>query len=672
MERIEERIRELRNEIDAHNYNYYVLSQPTIEDRDFDFLMKELQQLEAAHPELITPDSPTQRVGSDKTEGFSQIAHRYPMLSLSNTYNYDEVADFYHRVERELSGRNFDIIAELKFDGLSISLIYKHGILSHAVTRGDGQYGDDVTANVRTIRSIPLKLRGHDYPDDIEIRGEILLPFARFNALNKEREQNGEPLFANPRNAASGTLKQLDPSVVAKRQMDAYFYYVPGQPTLPDSHYERLMDCKHWGLKISDAIARCHSLQEVYAFLDYWDVARKNLPVATDGVVLKVDSIKEQEQLGYTAKSPRWAIAYKYQAEQARTKLVSVDYQVGRTGAITPVANLEPVLLSGTVVKRASLHNADFIRDKDLHIGDYVLVEKGGEIIPKIVGTDLTARTESTGEAVTFPTICPACGTPLVRQHGEAAYYCPDSVSCAPQQKGRIEHFCSRKAADINIGPETIDLLYKHHFVNNVSDLYDLTAPQLITLPGIQKKGASKLVASIEKSKDRPFHALLYGLGIRYVGETVAKTLTKAYSDIDSLRAATFEELITIPEIGPKIAESIRIYFDNYDNNHLVDQLLFKGLNFSRPVQEASTSNADTQVLAGKTVVISGVFRHHSRDEYKELVESLGGKMSSSISPKTDFILAGENMGPSKLEKAKQLGVEIKSEDDFRALIGEA
>ena len=661
-------IQRLREEIEAHNYAYYILSAPTISDYDFDQLLKRLEQLEAEHPDLITPDSPTQRVGTDRTEGFAQVAHRYPMLSLGNTYSYDEVREFYERVAKDLGGKPFTIIAELKYDGLSISLTYEQGKLARAVTRGDGQMGDDVTANVRTIRSIPLRLRGMGYPETLEVRGEILLPFVEFDRLNAERHRANLPLFANPRNAASGTLKQLDPAVVAERRLDAYLYYVPGQPDLPDSHYERLQLCRSWGLKVSEATRRCETLEEVLSFLDYWEEARANAPVATDGVVLKVDSITEQEELGYTAKTPRWAIAYKYQAEQAKTRLISVDFQVGRTGAVTPVANLDAVSLSGTTVRRASLHNADFIEAFDLHIDDQVLVEKGGEIIPKIVGV-VTEERHSDAQAVTFPSHCPACGSLLERNEGEAAYYCTNQATCPPQQTARIEHFAGRKAADIRLGTETIDLLFTHGLVHSIADLYRLTQEQLLQLPGFKERSATRLLESIEASKARPFRALLFGLGIRFVGETVAKTLVQRYADIEELSVATYEELTAIPDIGAVIAESLVHYFASEENRAFITELQQLGLPLRRLPEEEPLPTQEHSAISGKSFVISGVFTHHSRDEYKSLIEGLGGKIASSISSKTNYVLAGANMGPAKLAKATDLGITILSEDELLDLI---
>lgn len=669
MERIEDHIRSLRATIQQHEHAYYVLSAPTISDYDFDQLMLELEQLEHQHPELASPDSPTQRIGRDRTEGFAQVTHRYPMLSLSNTYNYDEVRDFYERIARDLGAKPFSIDAELKYDGLSISLTYEQGILVRAVTRGDGTVGDDVTSNVRTIRSIPLRLQGEGWPEELEVRGEILLPFAEFERLNEERNQAGETPFANPRNAASGTLKQLDPQVVAARRLDAYFYYIPAHPELPDSHYERLQLCRSWGLKVSYAIERCSSLEEILEFLDRWEVARHQAPVATDGVVLKLDSISEQEELGYTAKTPRWAIAYKFPAEQAKTTLLSVDFQVGRTGAVTPVANLKAVALSGTWVRRASLHNADFISSFDLHIGDQVFVEKGGEIIPKIVGVAHQERPE-TAIPVLFPTECPACGAALHRRAGEAAYYCTNQSVCPPQQTARIEHYVGRKAADIRLGSETIALLFERKLVRSIADLYRLRLEDLLELPGFQKRSATKLLESIDTSRERPLRALLFGLGIRFVGETVAKTLVRHYPSIDALASANLEELTALPDIGQVIAQSLVDFFATESNRHFIDELHQLGLALVRQPEEAPPVITKHSAMAGKSFVISGVFTQHSREEYKQLIESLGGKNSASISRKTDYVLAGENMGPAKLAKATELGVSILSETDFLTLLG--
>ena len=666
-ELVKSRIEALRNEIHRHNYAYYVLSNPTISDREYDLLMKDLQDLEAEYPEFITPDSPTQRVGSDRNQSFQQVAHRYPMLSLGNTYSYDDVRDWYERVSKDLQ-EPFEICAELKFDGLSISLIYEYGKFVQALTRGDGTYGDDVTANVRTIRSIPLVLHGDNIPVSLEVRGEVLLPIAEFERINAERLTNGETPFANPRNAASGTLKSLDVQVVSERRLDAYLYYVPGQEQMDDSHYERLQTCHRWGLKVSQETQLCRSLDEVIAFLDKWDVARRNLPVATDGVVLKVNSISQQESLGYTAKSPRWAIAYKFAAERVQTKLISVDYQVGRTGAVTPVANLEPVPISGTIVKRATLHNADFVKALDLHLGDVVSVEKGGEIIPKIISVDVSQRDED-AEQISFPTHCPACGTELSRVEGEAAYFCPNNVACPPQQMGRVEHYCGRKAADIRIGPETIDLLFEEKLIEGIADLYTLTADRLMELPGFQRRSAEKLIESIEASRTQAsFPAILFGLGIRYVGETVAKILARAYGSIEELEAQTVESLCATPEIGAVIAQSIVDFFADERNRALVNRLKSYGVRLALSEDERP-SVVEGSAIAGKTFVVSGVFAEHSRDEYKAMIEQYGAKLSSSISKKTDYILAGDKMGPSKLAKATELGITILDEQAFLSLI---
>ena len=664
---IKDEILRLRQELEQHNYNYYVLSAPTISDREFDEMMKKLQQLEAEHPEYADPHSPTQRVGSDLSKEFAQVAHRYPMLSLGNTYSEEEVKDFYERVARELN-EPFEIVAELKYDGLSISLIYEEGKLVQAVTRGDGTRGDDVTANVRTIRSIPLKLMGSGYPAAFEIRGEVLLPWAEFDRLNKEREEQEEPLFANPRNAASGTLKQQNPAIVAARKLDAYFYYLLGEELPAETHFDNLEAARSWGFKIPDVIRKCASLQDIYDYIAYWDTERKNLPVATDGIVLKVNDLRQQRFLGYTAKSPRWAIAYKFQAERAVTRLNSVSFQVGRTGAVTPVANLEPVLLAGTTVKRASLHNADIIEGLDLHLGDRVYVEKGGEIIPKIVGVDTEARSMLMGAKVQFIRTCPECGTPLVRPEGEAAHYCPNESGCPPQIKGRIEHFVTRRAMNINMGPETVEDLYEAGYVKNVADLYTLKKEDLLHLERWAEKSAQNLLNSIEASKQVPFERLIYGLGIRYVGETVAKRLATAFHSMEQLAQASFEELIATDEIGERIAQSVINYFANEENRQLVARLQAEGLQMA--VAEEKLANR-SEKLSGLSIVISGTFAHHSRDEYKALIEQHGGKNSGSVSGKTDYILAGENMGPAKLEKANKLGVKIIHEEEFLKMIGE-
>ena len=662
---IKDEIEALRAELDRHNYNYYVLSAPTISDREFDEKMKHLQDLERAYPQYADPDSPTQRVGSDLSKEFQQVAHKYPMLSLGNTYSEDDVRDFYERVARSLD-EPFEIVAELKFDGTSISVIYEHGKLVRAVTRGDGMKGDDVTANVRTIRSVPLRLIGDGYPEELEVRGEILLPWAEFDRLNAEREEQEEPLFANPRNAASGTLKQQNPAVVAARKLDAYFYYVLGDHLPSGTHWDNLQQARRWGFKISNAMRLCRSIDEVFDYINHWDTGRKNLPVATDGIVLKVNSLSQQQKLGATAKNPRWAIAYKFQAEQAETRLNSVSFQVGRTGAVTPVANLEPVLLAGTVVKRASLHNADIIKGLDLHIGDMVYVEKGGEIIPKIVGVDKKARGMMMGDEVRFIKKCPVCGTPLVRIEGEAAYYCPNDTSCPPQIKGRIEHFVTRRAMNINMGPETVEDLYEARLVTNAADLYELKISDLMHLERWAEKSARNLMESIRNSKNVPFVRVLYALGIRYVGETVARRLAVAFRSMEKLREATVADLLSVDDIGERIAESVRDYFSDERNIELVNRLKAHGLQMELPEEDRKQEDGK---LKGLTIVISGTFAKHSRDEYKAIIERNGGKNSSSVSGKTDFILAGDNMGPAKLEKAAKLGVKIMNEDEFLQML---
>ncbi len=661
-----ERINQLREELHRHNYNYYVLNSPTISDHDFDFLMKELQELEAGHPECYDPNSPTMRVGSDINKNFEQVVHKYPMLSLANTYSEADVTEFYDRVSKGLEGEPFEICCEMKFDGTSISLIYEGGKLIRAVTRGDGEKGDDVTANVKTIKSIPLVLHGNDYPQEFEIRGEVLMPWTVFEQLNKEREENEEPLFANPRNAASGTLKLQNPAIVASRKLDAYLYYLLGETLPTDGHYENLQAAAKWGFKISDIMRKCHTLQEIFDFINYWDVERKNLPVATDGIVLKVNSLRQQRNLGYTAKSPRWAIAYKFQAERACTRLNSIDYQVGRTGIITPVANLDPVQLSGTVVKRASLHNADIIEGLNLHIGDMVYVEKGGEIIPKITGVDEAARKPGVTK-VQFITECPVCGCKLIRYEGEAAHYCPNETACPPQIKGKIEHFISRRAMNIDgLGPETVDLFYQEGLIKNAADLYQLQASDICGLDRMGEKTAENIIVGLQQSKQVPFERVLFALGIRFVGETVAKKLTHALKNMDAIEQASLDDLIHIDEVGEKIAGSILTYFDNPNNRMFVDQLRRAGLTMQ--LTEEQTVGR-TNKLVGKTIVISGVFERHSRDEYKALIEKHGGKNTGSISAKTSFILAGSNMGPAKLEKAQKLGIKILNEDDFLTLI---
>ena len=664
---VKDKIKALREALEQHNYNYYVLSAPTISDREFDEMMKELQVIEEAHPEYADPHSPTQRVGRGLSKEFVQVVHKYPMLSLGNTYSEDEVKDFYERIARDLN-EPFEIVAELKYDGTSISLTYEDGRLVRAVTRGDGTRGDDVTANVKTIRSVPLKLMGDRYPATFEIRGEILLPWAEFDRLNKEREEQEEPLFANPRNAASGTLKQQNPAVVAARKLDAYFYYLLGEELPAETHFDNLEAARSWGFKIPNVIRVCNSLEDIYDYIAYWDVERKNLPVATDGIVLKVNSLRQQRNLGFTAKSPRWAIAYKFQAERAVTRLNSVSFQVGRTGAVTPVANLEPVLLAGTTVKRASLHNADIIEGLDLHLGDKVFVEKGGEIIPKIVGVDVEARGLLVGDKVRFIRSCPECGTPLMRPEGEAAHYCPNEAGCPPQIKGKIEHFVTRRAMNINMGPETVEDLYEAGYIKDTADLYTLEIADLLRLERWADKSARNLMASLEESKQVPFERVLYGLGIRFVGETVAKRLVSAFHSMEQLEQASFEDLTAVDEIGERIARSIIAYFADERNRTLVNRLKEYGLQMS--VAEEKLANR-SEKLKGLSIVISGTFAKHSRDEYKAMIEQHGGKNSGSVSGKTDYILAGDNMGPAKLEKAAKLGVKIINEDEFLNMIAE-
>ena len=656
-----ERIYELRELLHRHNYNYYIKNAPEISDMEFDALMRELQDLEVQYPQYDDENSPTRRVGSDLTKEFVQVAHKYPMLSLGNTYSKGEVADFYERVKRTLND-DFEICCELKFDGTSISLTYVDGELVRAVTRGDGEKGDDVTANVKTIRTIPLRLSGSGYPREFEIRGEVLMPWGVFEELNRERAERDEPLFANPRNAASGTLKLQDSSVVAKRKLDAFLYYLLGEELPAEGHYENLQKANEWGFKISDTTRKCRTLDEVYQFIDHFDTARKSLPYATDGVVLKVNSILQQRNLGYTSKSPRWAIAYKFQAERALTRLNEVTYQVGRTGVVTPVANLDPVQLSGTVVKRASLHNADIIEKLDLHIADMVYVEKGGEIIPKITGVDTEARF-LLGEKVCFPTKCPVCGAALVRSEGEAAHYCPNYLQCPPQIKGRIEHFVSREAMNIeSIGPETIELLYNYGLIKNISDLYTLDACDLLFLPRMGAKSAENIVSGIKESLNVPFERVLFALGIRYVGATVAKRLTRAFVTVEALMAADMQALTAVDEIGERIAGSVVDFFAREDNRNLVAALQSAGVKF---IVDDEVVEGRTDKLKGKSIVISGVFEKHSRDEYKAMIEKHGGKNVGSVSKATTFILAGANMGPSKLEKAQKLGVQLVSEEEF-------
>ena len=659
------RIMQLRDELHQHNYRYYVENSPVISDQEFDFLMHELQDLEAKHPELFDANSPTQRVGSDLNNEFETVVHTRPMLSLGTTYNRQEVADFWNRVSDGLMGAPFQICCELKFDGLSISLHYEDGCLTRAVTRGDGTQGDDVTANVRTIRSIPLQLpKGGDWPGQFEIRGEILMPWASFERLNAEREQAGEPLFANPRNAASGTLKSKNSSTVAQRGLDAYLYYLLGDGIPGDGHYQNLEAAARWGFQVSKSMTLADTLDEVFAFIDYWDKERRNLPVATDGVVLKVNSLAQQKSLGMTAKSPRWAIAYKFQAEQAETTLRQVVFQVGRTGAVTPVANMDPVQLAGTQVRRATLHNADVMASLDLHYRDRVLVEKGGEIIPKIVGKAETdnSKFKIQNSKIEFVERCPVCGSTLVRYEGEAAHYCPNETGCPPLILGRIEHFISRKAMNINsLGPETVDDYYRMGLISNAADLYELKS---LSLGG--GLAEAKILSSIEQSKQVPFERVLYAIGIRFVGEIAAKTLARYYGSMEKVAEASMESLMQINGIGEVIANSVVQYFANPDNRAFVERLRGYGLQMEIGEQQRQ---AQSDKLNGQSVVISGVFQHHSRDEYKALIEQNGGKNVGSISNKTSFILAGDNMGPAKLEKAQKLGIRIMSEDEFLSLI---
>ena len=660
-----QRIEQLRKELHAHNYRYYVLNAPVIGDEEFDMLMHELQDLEARHPEMADANSPTQRVGSDISTEFRQVAHRYPMLSLANTYSEEDIRQWYESVNKGLAGEKFEVCCEMKYDGLSISLTYVDGRLEQAVTRGDGVQGDDVTRNVKTIRSIPLILPGQGYPHEFEIRGEILMPWESFERLNAEREKAEEPLFANPRNAASGTLKSLDSKVVAERQLDAYLYYLLGEQLPAEGHYENLQAARSWGFKISEGMKKASTVEEILDYIDYWDHERKNLPVATDGIVLKVNSLRQQRALGFTAKSPRWAIAYKFKAERECTRLLEVTYQVGRTGAVTPVANMEPVQLAGTTVRRATLNNEDFIRNFDLHLGDYVYVEKGGEIIPKIVGVDIDRR-PIIAQPVQFIRHCPECGTRLVRYEGEAAWYCPNDTGCPPQIKGRIEHFIARKAMNIDsLGPETIDEYYRRGLIKNVADLYDIEVQQ-INGDGSRTKSAQRIVNGIQKSKEVPFERVVFALGIRFVGETSARLLARHFKTMDALMAAGLAELQEVEGIGEVMAASIIRYFHDEQNLRIIERLRGYGLQFALSAEQTM---AASDKLKGQSVVISGVFQHHSRDEYKLIIEQNGGKNVGSISSKTSFILAGDYMGPSKLEKAKKLGIQIMSEAEFLEMV---
>ena len=663
-----DRILHLRKELHRHNYNYYVANSPEISDREFDILLKELEELENRHPEMYDQNSPTQRVGSDISSGFIQAAHIYPMLSLANTYSIDDVDSWVRRTTEGLAGQDFTVVGELKFDGTGISLIYEHGKLVRAVTRGDGEKGDIVTENIRTIRSIPLELQGSGWPDFFEIRGEIVLPWAAFDRLNRQRADAGEPLFANPRNAASGTLKLLNHQEVARRGLDAYLYYLLGENLPCDNHYDNMMAARSWGFKVSDAMTKLQDLEEIDEFIRKWDIERKQSPVATDGLVFKINSIKQQLNLGFTAKSPRWAVAYKFSAERALTRLRSVSFDVGRMGNITPVANLEPVLLSGTIVKRASLHNEDIIKALDIHQGDMLYVEKGGEIIPKITGVDSDSRLPD-AEPVKFVSHCPACGTRLIRVEGEAAWVCPNKQGCVPQIVGRIEHFVGRRMMNIDgIGEETAAALHAHGFVNNIADLYNLTVPDLLKIEGFAEKSAARVIDGIAASKTVPFERVIFALSIPFVGETTAKKVAKAAKSIDRLMAMPAYELEAIEDVGPKIAVSISEYFGDQENREIVERLKAAGVTMEIPQETTDTPMSD--ILAGKTFVISGVFSRHSRDEYKDLIESHGGKNAGSISKKTDYVLAGDNMGPAKLEKANNLGIPIINEDEFLKMIG--
>lgn len=661
-QQIKQRILQLRTALDNHNYSYYVLSEPSISDFEYDQLMHELLELEEKHPEFSDPNSPSQRVGSDINKEFQQVVHKYPMLSLSNTYSLEELKDFETR-NKKIVNEAFEYICELKYDGVSISLNYSNGELVRAVTRGDGEKGDDVTANVKTIKSIPLLLRGNDFPSEFEIRGEILLPHKGFQKMNEDRIARDEPPFANPRNAASGTLKMQNSSLVAKRPLDCFFYSITGESLPFQMHYENLIKAKDWGFKITEHIRKYNSIEEVLNFVNEWEGRRKTLPYDIDGIVVKINSFDQQDRLGFTAKSPRWATSFKFKAEQALTRLVSVDFQVGRTGAITPVANLEPILLAGTTVKRASLYNADQIALLDIRINDLVYIEKGGEIIPKVVGVDKNKR-DLYSKALEYIDTCPECNTKLVRIEGEAKHYCPDENNCPPQIKGKLIHFVSRKAMDIGLAEATIAQLYNQGLLINVADFYSLKKEQLIDLERFADKSAEKLVASIEDSKEIPFHRVLYGLGIRYVGETVARILATEFKSIEAIESATIEVLISVDEIGERIAESLVNYFSDPKSNDLVNRLKEKGLQF-----QSEDDSAQGTELSDKSLIISGVFSTYSREEIKELIEKHGGKNTSSISAKTDYLVAGKNIGPSKLEKAQKLNIPIISEDEFLQLI---
>ena len=664
---IKENIDRLRSEINKHNHNYYVLNSPEISDKEFDMLLKELESLEKEHPEFADPNSPTQRVGSDLTKGFEHVVHARPMMSLSNTYSIGDVDEWFERVRKALDGEEFSIVGEMKFDGTSISLTYRNGQLVRAVTRGDGTQGDDVTANVRTIRSIPLQLLPGDWPEEFEIRGEILMPWEVFEKLNAERAYNEEPLFANPRNAASGTLKMQDPREVARRHLDARFYYLLSDNLPSDNHYDNMLEAEHWGFKVSKAMTKLHTLEEVDQYIAYWDEHRKELPVATDGLVFKVNSLRQQLNLGYTAKSPRWAVAFKFNPERACTPLRFVSFETGRMGIVTPVANLEPVLLSGTVVKRASLHNDDIVQELDIHEGDSLYVEKAGEIIPQITGVDKSLRPEG-AKKITFVKECPVCGTPLQRIFGEAAWVCPNKYGCRPQITGRIEHFCARRMMNIDgIGEETAELLYSCGLVEKIGQIYDLTEDKLAGLARMGEKSARRIIKGIEDSKSVPFERVLYALSIPNVGETTAKRLARAVVSMDNLRNMELEQLSAIPDIGPIIAQNIYDFLREPVNIENIEKLTLAGVQMKVDEEKLAPSG---NTLEGKTIVISGTFQHHSRDEYKEIIMREGGKNAGSISKKTSFVLAGENMGPSKLEKCNQLGIPLLSEDEFLKIIG--
>ncbi len=666
MNEVKRRIDELREEINKHNHNYYVLNTPQISDKDFDMLLKELESLENSHPEYHDPLSPTQRVGSDLSKGFEHVVHERPMMSLSNTYSVDEVDEWFKRIDKSLGGADFSIVGEMKFDGTSISITYKHGRMVRAVTRGDGTQGDDVTANVKTIRSVPLQLQPGDWPEEFEIRGEILMPWEVFEKLNAERAYNEEPLFANPRNAASGTLKMQDSREVARRHLDARFYYLLGDNLPFDNHYDNMEAARKWGFKVSKAMKKMRSLQEIDDYIAYWDEHRKELPVATDGLVFKVNSLREQLNLGYTAKSPRWAVAFKFNPERACTPLRFVSFETGRMGIVTPVANLEPVQLSGTIVKRASLHNADILDELDIHEGDNLYVEKAGEIIPQITGVERSLR-KADAKKVEFVRTCPECGSPLVRIFGEAAWCCPNKYGCRPQITGRIEHFCARRMMNIDgIGEETAEMLYAAGLVNRIGQIYDLKKEQLEVLGRMGEKSAMRIIKGIEDSKQVPFERVIYALSIPNVGETTAKRVAHTVKNMDVLMEMTLEQLTAIPDVGPIIAKCIYDYLREPVNVENISDLRRAGVQMGLSADKLEPAGT---ALAGKSIVISGTFSHHSRDEYKDIIEQQGGKNVGSISKKTSFVLAGENMGPAKLEKCQKLGIPLVSEDEFLNLI---